>query len=55
MKKDGIAGRKTYLSVPTKGQQCKGGTGEDGFWGTGTTCATHLPLGGMLFICPVGQ
>jgi hypothetical protein len=55
MKKDGIAGRKTYLSVPTKGQQCKGGTGEDGFWGTGTTCATHLPLGGTLFICPVGQ
>lgn len=23
-KKDGITGRKTYLSVPRKGQQCKG-------------------------------
>jgi len=40
---------------PGRDSNVRGGTGEDGFWGTGTTCATCLPLGGMLFICPSGQ
>jgi len=53
--KEGMASGKTYSSLPRKGQQCKGGKGEDGFWGDWYDLCNTCTIGGMPLSARLGN